>query len=161
MRRDSRLSDVLHVLLHMADQSGPMTSESLATMLNSNPVVVRRILGGLRDRGLVQASKGRSGGWIVTCDLSQVTLLDIHEAVGSPELFAIGSRNQASTCLIEKAVNSALSRSIQEAQALLLERFAGITLAQLHTDFRSDMEALMKRRATSRRGATKNKTRRL
>ena len=142
MRRDSRLSDVLHVLLHMADHSGPMTSESLSRMMSSNPVVVRRVLGGLRNQGLVQTSKGRRGGWELACDIKQVTLLDIYKAVGSPALFAIGSRKQESTCLVERAVNQALMQSTRDAEALLLDRFGAITLSQLHHDFHRDMAAL-------------------
>ena len=49
MKRDSRLSGVLHVLLHMSEQGAPMTSEQLARAMQTNPVVIRRILGGLRD----------------------------------------------------------------------------------------------------------------
>ncbi|PSR12929.1 D-alanyl-D-alanine carboxypeptidase [filamentous cyanobacterium CCP3] len=51
MKRDSRLSDVLHVLLHMAEAGGPVTSEVLAKAMGSHPVVVRRTLAGLRRQG--------------------------------------------------------------------------------------------------------------
>ena len=53
MKRDSRLSGVLHVLLHMAEQEGPVTSEVLAKAMCTNPVVIRRILSGLREQGYV------------------------------------------------------------------------------------------------------------
>jgi DNA-binding IscR family transcriptional regulator len=46
MRRDSRLSGVLHLLLHMAQRGGAMTSEVLALALETNPVVIRRTLAG-------------------------------------------------------------------------------------------------------------------
>ncbi len=141
MRRDSRVSDVLHVLLHMADQKEPMTSEFLARMMNTNPVVVRRTLSGLRETGLVNSSKGRSGGWTLNCDLVEVTLLDIYQAVGEPALFAVGIRNESSTCLIEKAVNKALADSLQQAESLLLRRFEAITLQLLYEGFSKDLAA--------------------
>ena len=53
MKRDDRLSNTLHALLHMADFAGPMTSEALSACLRTNPVVVRRTMAGLRDMGLV------------------------------------------------------------------------------------------------------------
>jgi len=62
MRQDNRLSCVLHVLLHMAEAGGPMTSEVLARVLNTNPVVVRRLMGGLREHGYVHSEKGHGGG---------------------------------------------------------------------------------------------------
>ena len=52
MRRDSRLSGILHVLLHMAEDGGPVTSEDLAKAMDTNPVVIRRIMAGLRESGL-------------------------------------------------------------------------------------------------------------
>src|SRR4028118_1044270 len=52
MKRDSRLSSVLHVLLHMAEHDGLMTSEVLARCLGTNPVVVRRTMGLPREAGV-------------------------------------------------------------------------------------------------------------
>lgn len=135
MRRDGRLSGVLHVLLHMAEESGPVTSEALARTINTNPVVVRRIMGGLRDQGYVRSEKGHGGGWTLSCDLKSVTLRDVHEALGSPELFAIGNRSEETKCLVEEAVNAALSDALAEAEARLLARFGKITLAALSADF--------------------------
>src|SRR5262245_55381991 len=74
MRHDTRLSDVLHVLLHMAQHEGPLTSEALAGAMGTNPVVVRRTLAGLRDRGYVRSEKGHGGGWVVARSLSDITL---------------------------------------------------------------------------------------
>ena len=74
MKRDSRLSDVLHVLLHMAEHSEPSTSELLAKAMRTNPVVIRRVLAGLRERGLVRSEKGHGGGWTLARELSRITL---------------------------------------------------------------------------------------
>lgn len=63
MKRDSRLSGLLHILLHMAEQAGPVTSEVLAKATDTNPVVIRRIMAGLRDQGYVRSGKGHGGGW--------------------------------------------------------------------------------------------------
>jgi DNA-binding IscR family transcriptional regulator len=135
MRRDSRLSSVLHVLLHMAEHDGPVTSEMLAKAMLTNPVVVRRVMAGLRDRGYVRSEKGHGGGWTLACDLSKLTLRDVYEAVGEPSLLAIGNRTESSGCLVEQTVNAALGRAFDEAEALLLSRFGAVTLAQLSADF--------------------------
>ncbi|RAI44599.1 Rrf2 family transcriptional regulator [Rhodoplanes roseus] len=134
MRRDGRLSGVLHVLLHMAEQRGPVTSEVLAKAMQTNPVVIRRIMAGLRERGLVRSGKGHGGGWTLARDLSAVTLRDVYEALGRPSLFAIGNRAEAPACLVEQAVNGALDRVLHDAEALLLARLGEITLAALSAD---------------------------
>jgi Rrf2 family protein len=141
MRRDSRLSGVLHVLLHMAQTDGPVTSEVLAKAMETNPVVLRRVMAGLRDQGYVRSEKGHGGGWTLACDLSTITLRDIYTALGSPSLLAIGNRTEAPGCLVEEAVNAALDRSFQDAEALLLTRLGEVTLATLSADIRRRLAA--------------------
>ena len=144
MRRDGRLSGVLHVLLHMAEFEKPVTSDRLALVMGTNPVVVRRIMGGLRDLGLVSSGKGHGGGWTLSCDLDRVTLHDVYLALGSPGILAMGHRNAAPECLVEQAVNAALATAFADAERLLLSRFGDVTLGQLSADFHS---RLAKRRA--------------
>lgn len=134
MKRDSRLSGVLHILLHMVRQPGPQTSEILARAMETNPVVVRRLMAGLREAGLVRSEKGHGGGWIIARNLDRITLRDIYEALGEPEILAMGNRTEAPGCLVEKAVNAALGSAFDEAEALLLRRFGEVTLSQLNTD---------------------------
>jgi DNA-binding IscR family transcriptional regulator len=135
MNRDSRLSGLLHVLLHMAERKGPATSEVLAKAMGTNPVVIRRIMAGLRERGYVRSEKGPGGGWTLACDLSAVTLREIYVALGEPSLLAIGNRTEAPGCLVEQAVNAALAQAFHDAEALLLARLGEVTLAALSADF--------------------------
>lgn len=135
MKHDSRLSSVLHALLHMAEHDGPMTSEVLGHCLGTNPVVVRRTMGLLREAGLVTSDRGHAGGWRISADLSAVTLRQLHEALGEPAVFALGNRHERPQCLVEQSVNAALDGAFAEAEALLLARFSEITLATLADDF--------------------------
>jgi DNA-binding IscR family transcriptional regulator len=135
MKRDSRLSGVLHVLLHMAEHDGPVTSEALARAMGTNPVVIRRIMAGLRDQGYLRSEKGHGGGWTIARDLAEVTLRDVYVALGSPEILAMGNRTEAPGCLVEQAVNAALGEAFDDAEALLLRRFGEVTLAALSADF--------------------------
>jgi DNA-binding IscR family transcriptional regulator len=136
MSRDSRLSGVLHVLLHMAELDSPVTSEALARMMRTNPVVIRRIMAGLREQGYVRSEKGHGGGWTLARDLADVTLRDVYDGIGSPALFAIGNRSEAPDCAVEQAVNAALDGTLRDAEALLLASFEKVTLATLRADFR-------------------------
>ena len=135
MKRDSRLSSVLHALLHMSEHGTPLTSDMLAGCMNTNPVVVRRTMGQLRKAGFVRSAKGHAGGWTIAVTLEDITLRQLHEALGEPAIFAIGNRNENPPCLVEQAVNSVLEDAFADAEALLLERFASVTLADLAADF--------------------------
>ncbi|WP_308921469.1 Rrf2 family transcriptional regulator [Janthinobacterium sp. J1-1] len=135
MKPDSKLSSILHVLLHMAHAGRPMTSDEMATCLGTNPVLVRRVMAGLRERGYVASTKGHGGGWTISCDLAQVTLRDIYDAVGAPTVFAMGNRVEQPGCLVEQAVNQSLATAFDEAEALLIARLGEVSLADLSARF--------------------------
>jgi DNA-binding IscR family transcriptional regulator len=151
MKRDGRLSNVLHALLHMAEAGAPMTSAELAVCMSTNPVVVRRTMAGLREAGLVSSAKGHGGGWEIACDLEAVTLKDVHAALGSPALMAAGLSLGGSECLVEQAVNRALGESFEEAERMLVQRLGEVTLARLANDFRR--EAKRRREGGARSGS--------
>jgi len=134
----------------MAEQQGPVTSETLARIMQTNPVVIRRMMAGLRKQGYLRSEKGHGGGWTLARDLTTITLRDIYDGIGSPSLFAIGNRSEAPDCAVEQAVNATLDSSLREAEALLLASFGKVTLAELSTDFH---HRLTRRRAASIQGA--------
>lgn len=135
MKPSSQLSDVLHVLLHMAEGDGPSTSEALAAAMSTNPVVLRRLMTGLREAGFVSSAKGHGGGWVISCPLERITLRDVHEALGAPALVSLGFREDRPECLVAQAVNEALGNAVREAEAALLKRLGHVTLAALSRDF--------------------------
>lgn len=132
---------MLHILLHLAEAEAPVPSKKLALAMQTNAVVVRRVMAGLRDAGLVRSERGHGGGWSLARDSAQLSLSDVYVALGSPEPFAMGNRNQAPTCLVEQAVNAALDDAFQEAEALLLARMGSLTLATLAEDFKNRLAA--------------------
>lgn len=122
----------------MASDRKSYTSEQLAQMLSTNPVVVRRTMSGLREAGFVTSEKGRSGGWSLVEHFEQLTLMDIYQAVGEPNIFAIGNQNSHPDCLVEKAVNQVLDDAVVEAQRILFERFRQTTLGDLSQRFNAE-----------------------
>src|SRR5690606_5622157 len=143
MPRDSRMSRILHVLIHVGRHVKRPSSEDIAIMLSTNPVVVRRMMAGLRDKGFLTSEKGHGGGWELACGLEAITLLDVYQAIGEPPLFNIGPHVDQPECAVEQAVDARVKKTLGEAEALLRERFGTITVADLAEDF--------ERRVTSRR----------
>lgn len=132
---DARLSRMLHLLIHMGRMDGPLTSDAAAIMLGTNPVVIRRTMAGLRDAGYVRSVKGHGGGWSLTASLDDMTMLDVHRALGENRIFALGPADPDPACLVEQAVNSSLESAMREAEALLLDRLADVSLADIAADF--------------------------
>jgi Rrf2 family protein len=135
MRRDSRLSMSLHVLLHLSGHRGPITSEALSEHMGANPVVIRRTMAGLRKAGLVSSSKGHGGGWSISRDLKEISLLDIYRALDEPILVQQNRGIEMPECLVEQTVGHALDGIYQEAEALIIKSFDKIKLSDLSTAF--------------------------
>lgn len=134
MRTDTRLFRILHVLLHMVRDNRTYTSDELAKMLDTNPVLVRRTMAALRDQGYVRSERGHGGGWQLSCDLEKVSLLDIYLAIDKPTMFNIGASERGSDCQIEKIVNESISEALDEAENLILKRFGEVRLAMLNSE---------------------------
>jgi len=141
MKSSSQLSDVLHVLLHMAHADAPLTSEMLASAMGTNPVVLRRLMTGLREAGFVSSEKGHGGGWVMAATLASVTLRDVHMALGSPALVTLGFREDRPECLVAQVVNESLRTAVQQAEASLLARLESITLSELSRGFDHRLKA--------------------
>lgn len=141
MRYDRRLPRVLHVLLHLEGMDGPATSELIGTMLNTDAAFVRRTMAGLRDRGWVTSSRGRGGGWRLAVPLSEISLLELYEALGSPGLFALAQSEDAPRCLMEQAANAAVDRALLAAESEFRRSLENVTVAHLAQDFGTRLQA--------------------
>jgi len=135
MKSDNRLSSILHVILHLSEHQQALTSEKLALYLKTNPVVIRRMMAGLRQAGLVRSVKGHGGGWTMAKPLTAINLRDVYQALGAPRLFAQGYRQEAPECLIEQAVNASLDSAFAEAERQLLMKFSSLSLADIAADY--------------------------
>lgn len=131
MGNDGRLTRMLHLLLHIHLHDGAATSETLAVMLGTNPVVVRRTMAGLRDAGHVRATKGPGGGWRLAREPERITVLDVCRAIGIAVAPADCIVPEHPGCPVERAVNDAVSAARRDAEAVLLSRFRSMTLADL------------------------------
>ena len=126
--RNSQLSVALHTLGHIAAREGePMTSEELAACAGTNAVVVRRILGVLRRAGLVDSSRGRSGGWTLAREPARITLADIHAALAPPPEPAAAPHE----CRIADRLDSRLDAALERADTSMRRELDRTTLADL------------------------------
>lgn len=130
MKRNSRLSLALHTLGHMAADDSLRTSSDIAEHAGTNPVVVRRVLGKLREAGLVTSEKGPSGGWRLARDPQQITLADIYVALGE-RLVAEDMSDDAVSCSIENALHHRVANIMNTIEQNLIERLSNTTIAEI------------------------------
>ncbi|MEM8872322.1 MAG: Rrf2 family transcriptional regulator [Pseudomonadota bacterium] len=131
MKRNSRLSLALHTLSHMAgDPTRVRTSSDIAEHAGTNPVVVRRVLGRLREAGLLTSEKGHAGGWLLARDPGSITLADVYLALDE-SLIATGDIDHASTCTIEYALHRRVSGVMKEIEQSLIHRLGETTISEV------------------------------
>lgn len=137
MPTDSRLPRVLHVLLHLEEIDEPVTSEMIGKMLCTNPSLVRRTMGGLRKAGMVGSTRGHNGGWYLERKLNEITLAEVYDALGAPNLFSVGQSDDAPQCLLEHAANKATAKALASARESFLAELHSVTVADLVTESRA------------------------
>jgi Rrf2 family protein len=98
----SRVAVAVHVLAYMAfKRSEAQTSERIASSVNTNPVVVRRIMGALRNAGMVNVQPGVGGGATLARDPGDISLLDVYRAVEEgDELFSLHPSEPSRSCSV-------------------------------------------------------------
>ncbi|EES71894.1 MULTISPECIES: Rrf2 family transcriptional regulator [Paenibacillus] len=130
MTISSRFSVAIHILsLLEISKDEICTSEYIAGSVNTNPVVIRRIMGMLSKAGLVEVRTGVAGAKL-SRQLDQITLLDVYRAVHVVEedgLFAVHDQTNPD-CLVGKNIQAAIEPIFSKAQKAMENTLAAVTL---------------------------------
>ncbi|MDF1873768.1 Rrf2 family transcriptional regulator [Vannielia sp.] len=131
MKRNSRLSLALHTLSHMAGAPDRMrTSADIADHAGTNPVVVRRVLGKLREAGLLTSEKGHSGGWRLARAPQEITLADVYLALDE-RLVATDESREPATCSVEHALQTRVSTVLDEVERSLVDKLGETSISEV------------------------------
>ncbi|OUM90124.1 MAG: Rrf2 family transcriptional regulator [Bacillus thermozeamaize] len=131
-RISSRFSVAVHILSLLSLSASPCTSEFIAESVNTNPVIIRRIIGKLKKAGLVHVRSGTGGAYLGK-DLDQITLLDVYRAVDVVEnegLFHFHGHPNPE-CPVGANIESVLRMIMLQAQSAMEQVLAQVTLKQL------------------------------
>lgn len=133
MKRNSRLSLALHTLSHMSINSGHVqTSAEIAQHMGTNPVVVRRVLGRLREAGLLKSKKGHSGGWVLAKPASNISLADVYLALGERIVSTGRLQDRQSSCAVENVIWKQVSSILRDIEDSLVQRLEETLLTDIN-----------------------------
>ena len=142
MKISSRFSVAVHIISILQLYGNPMpTSEYIAGSVNTNPVVIRRILGMLKQAGIVDMKRGTGGAYLVK-SVEDITMLDIYKAVGSVEdgqLFQI-HENPNPMCPVGANIQDVVNVALISAQDAMEGVLQKITLADITKDLAEKIE---------------------
>jgi Rrf2 family protein len=139
MKPSSRFTVAIHILTLLAhgDQSEPITSEYVAGSVNTNPVVIRRLLGLLRRAKLVGSQGGPGGGWRLLALPRTITLRDVFRAVEVDPLFPLHASTPNPRCPVGSTIQAALGTHYQAARQALERDLQRTTIADLLQEVRT------------------------
>ncbi|MFP3917467.1 Rrf2 family transcriptional regulator [Lysinibacillus telephonicus] len=136
MSISSRFSVGIHILaLIEINKSGISTSEFLAGSVNTNPAVIRKIMGMLKTAGLVNVRPGVAGAELAK-ELSEITLFDVYKAVNvvqERELFTVHD-NPNPECPVGRNIQNAIEPLFTSAQLAMEKVLKSLTLEDVVKD---------------------------
>lgn len=142
MQISSRFTIALHMFscIDTFKDEYKVTSDFLASSIQVNPVIIRKLLSQLRNAGLIEVKRG-TGGTSIAKPLEEITFLDIYHAVDCVEentLFHF-HENPNPACPVGRNIHAVLDEKLERVQHAMERELASITLA----DVKHDMENLL------------------
>jgi DNA-binding IscR family transcriptional regulator len=133
----TRFSIAVHILSLIAVSSNDCTGDFIASSVNTNPVIIRRIMGMLKKAGLLEVRAGVGGASLLKSP-EQITLLDVYRAVNVTEENQLFRIHEAPNyqCPVGRNIELVLQSELKEAQSAMEQRLAQTTLSQLTARFK-------------------------
>lgn len=111
-----------------------LSSPRLARSVNTNPVVIRRLLGQLRKAGLVRAHAGTAGGARLARRPEAISLMDIYRAVGSDGPFSIPDKPENKACAVSCRIKRILCSVLADTERSIARSLDKVRLSDLVRD---------------------------
>jgi Rrf2 family protein len=122
----------VHVLAVLAYKEGDrVTSADLAGSVNTNPVIIRRLLLSLQKARLVDTCKGAGSGSRLSRSPSRINMAEIYLSVEGTEPFAAPARKPSADCPVGQCMLAALDKVFKSAQAAMERDLSKTTLADV------------------------------
>ena len=135
MSANSRLTTAIHALcwLELAARRGypSLTSERVAASLASNPALVRKALGPLREAGLVASGRGPGAGWSLARPAAQIRLDEVYDALGDDTAFALHPHEPNQECPVGFGIRPVLGELYADADAAVRRTLRRRTVADV------------------------------
>jgi Rrf2 family protein len=130
MLSSSRFVVAIHALsvLALNAKKGPVCSNTIASSVHTNPVVIRRLMAELEKAKLVRAVAGRSGGFELGRNADVITLADVYQAIEDDAVFRMHKTDPSSECPIASQMKSVLMSPFRAAESALSCSLAKTTL---------------------------------
>ena len=127
---DNKFSSAIHTLILIAASDRPLTSENIARSVGTNASYIRKIIGLLKKKDIIESHRGVSG-FTLKLKPEDLTLLQIYQAVNETErpcLFDL-HQNPNDKCIVGHHIKPVLTGMFAEIDDALIRALAEKTLA--------------------------------
>jgi Rrf2 family protein len=132
MAANSQFALAVHVLTLLAERDGlRVRSGDIAKSVNTNPVVIRRLIGGLHEAGLVVSHVGAGGGNELARCPKKIKLSDIYRATSPGEAFLVPGRKANRKCPVGRNMAAILCDLQKEVDKSIERQLAKHTLQEV------------------------------
>ena len=132
MPTSSRFAVAIHILTLMAAAPDePLKSEFVAWSVNTNAVVIRRILCALARARLVTSQTGAAGGSRLARPAGHITLLDVYRAVEAREVFALHRQPPKASCPVGGNIQAVLEDVLEDVEEAVEQVLGKITIKKI------------------------------
>ncbi len=132
MASNSQFAVAVHILTMLAKSSDEMVkSEYIAESVNTNAVVIRRLLCDLQEADLVVSQKGATGGTRLAKKAENINLNDIFEAVSHGEVFSLHRQKPNQECPVGKNIEAVLCNLQKDIDSVIEKKLIRYTLADV------------------------------
>ena len=121
----------VHALVLLARTPGSATSAYLAGSVNAHATCLRRVLATLTRAGLVEAHEGRDGGYRLARPATEISLVDVYDAVAGEPLLRPNPATVNPRCPISVAMGPAFAEIAADAEAQFQGALSRRNLADL------------------------------
>ena len=142
MQITSRFTIAVHIItaIDYFKDSKKVTSNFLAGSVGANPVIVRNVMGNLKEAGIIDISQGKSGISLAK-RLDDITFYDIYRAVDSVSdegLFHF-HENPNTNCPVGRNIHKAVDEKLLKVQQAMEAEMKQITLSDVVEDTRKEI----------------------
>lgn len=118
---NQQFATAVHILTALACKKDLMNSDTLAKSVNTNPVVIRRLLSQLTKAKLVLTIRGKSGGVKLARDSASINLKDVYVALSPSESIAPRNKSPHKECAVSCAMYTIMSSVADGTQKATLK----------------------------------------
>jgi len=132
MAANSQFSMAVHILMMLArSRDENLKSDYIAASVNTNPVVIRRLLGQLGQASLVVSQTGANGGTRLSRCPSEINLSEVYRAVSCGEVFALHGKAPNQDCPVGRNIEAVLCSLQKEIDRSIGEKLSQFTLESI------------------------------